>query len=127
MTLRVLFPIAMTLLLAGCGSEELSCSSSTALETVGNIARKEMAKDPMGAMIDHSRTSFRVEDIRKQSGNGNSISCAANLYYSVVPTEANAQRFTKDALEKIASTALDITYTVEKLDKGGIYVTVHGL
>lgn len=118
---------AAALLLTGCGSEELSCSASSVLETVGNIARKEIAKTPMGAAFDMSKTSFRIEDIRKQSGNDNSINCAANLYSRMVPTEAAKQSFTQDMVDKVANQAIDITYTVEKLDKGGFYVTVRGL
>lgn len=118
---------AAALLLAGCGSEELSCSASSVLETVGNIARKEIAKNPMGAAFDMDRTSFRIEDIRKQNANANSISCAANLYSRMAPVEAAKQSFTKEMIDQLASQAIDITYTVEKLDKGGFYVTVRGL
>jgi hypothetical protein len=71
--------------------------------------------------------------IRQQNSNSSSIACAANIYARLVPAvwaknnPTTGVPWTKEVLEGIANQAIDITYAVEKLDQGGIYVTVRGL
>jgi hypothetical protein len=80
---------------------------------------------------------FRIEDVRQQSGNDRSIGCAANIYVSsvrphtwAVNNPATGAPWTKEVLDSLRlgtnAEAVDITYTVEKLDAGGYYVTVRG-
>ncbi|WP_076867007.1 hypothetical protein [Bradyrhizobium mercantei] len=85
-----------------------------------------MDKDPaLSAAFDVSKTTYRIEDVRQQSGSEHQLACAANLYTQPVP--CRGADVDKAGLEAFSKMGLDITYTVEKLDKGGIYVTVRGL
>jgi hypothetical protein len=90
-----------------------------------------MAKTPVYGIFDVKNASFRVEDIRQQSGNSHSLSCAANIYARLVPAQGlqdpGMTTQAKLMAEGISNQALDITYTVEKLDQGGFYITVRGL
>ncbi|BBO04457.1 hypothetical protein SG09_38070 [Bradyrhizobium ottawaense] len=128
---------AAALMLAGCGSDDFTCSSKTVLETLGDIARKQLAKDPTMVIFEKD-VSFRVDDIRQQGGNDRAISCAANLTITGLRPVAQAVNdpmtgapWTKERLSNLLTgtgmEATDITYKVEKLDKGGFYVTVKGL
>ncbi|MET3307916.1 hypothetical protein [Bradyrhizobium diazoefficiens] len=129
--LRLLFPISLSVLLAGCGSDDFTCSSQAVIDTIGNIARKEVAKGMEGIPLDLDRTSFKLNDMRQQGGNQHQLACAANLtprfVLGTIPA-GSSLTITQAQLDNgVNSVRLDITYTVEKLDKGGVYVTVRGL
>jgi hypothetical protein len=129
--MRSLFLLPVLLALAGCGSDDFTCSSSNVIDKVGDLTRQQMSQTPVYGIFDVKNASFRVEDVRQQSGNSHSISCAANIYARLVPAQGMANNPDvaqyKKMAEAIGKQAMDVTYTVEKLDQGGFYITVRGL
>lgn len=120
--MRKCIPIAMSLLLAGCGSGDFTCSSGLVVEKLTAFYRE--ATGPVGVPdgFDATKTVHRFEDIRQQGGNDHQLVCAATYYTTMVPKPGTS--YDKDALDWANKLGQPINYTVEKLDKGGVYVTV---
>lgn len=112
----------------GIFSSDLSCSSSATQDLVTQIAREQIPKDGyMMYVVDEKNTKISLSAIRTQATEKTNTRCAATIAYKLAfkgkPGEAEQVRA---ALEQALNR--DITYKVEKTDKGDeIYATVYGL
>lgn len=70
-----------------------------------------------------AKTIYRFDDIRQQGGNEHQLACAASYYTTFVPKPGAT--YDQAAVDQVSRMGINIAYTVEKLDKGGVYVTVN--
>lgn len=120
--MRQLIPLAATLLLAGCGSNDFACSSATVVEKLTTFFRDATAPVGVPPEFDASKTVHRFEDIQQRGGNDHQLVCAATYYTTMVPKPGAS--YDKGALEWANKLGQPINYTVEKLDTGGVYVNI---
>lgn len=100
--------ILASMLLPAC-TPQMSCSSKETIDTVKQIVRGS----PRMPIMD-----FEVDDIRTVSS-GSSLECSANITIAGVGDDGKQgvpYRF-----------SFPIQYSVERMDSGGIYVTVFGI
>ncbi|MGY3482205.1 hypothetical protein ACVW1C_000088 [Bradyrhizobium sp. USDA 4011] len=119
--MRLIASIAAMLLLAGCGSD-FTCSSTSVVEKLTDFFREALAPVGIPPAFDPEKTVYRFEDVRQQGGNDHQLACAATFYSILVPRPGAS--YDKQALDQANKMGQPINYTVEKLDKGGVYVTV---
>ncbi|MCK1757671.1 hypothetical protein IVA78_21205 [Bradyrhizobium sp. 137] len=120
--MRQIAPLVATLLLAGCGSGDFTCSSAPVVEQLTAYFKNATASVGVPLDFDASKTVYRFENARQIGGNDHQRACAATFYTTMVPKPGAT--YDKAALEWANNLAQPINYTVEKLDKGGVYVTV---
>jgi hypothetical protein len=77
--MRFVFLVPAALFLTGCGSDDFTCSSSTVLETVGNIARKQLGENPQMMIFDVKNAGVKVDNIRQQGRNDRALNCAGTI------------------------------------------------
>ncbi|MDO8444622.1 MAG: hypothetical protein Q7T53_00715 [Deltaproteobacteria bacterium] len=110
---RTALPIALMVgILGGCSNAAPKCGDQQTVDTVIEIAGKEIAKQvgqEASSQITLSVNAIRTTDFNKKTG---AQSCAAQLVMKGPNGEV----------------PIDITYTSEKTDKSGeVYVSVFGL
>ncbi len=109
--------LILSVALAGCGQEELSCSSPDTQQLVKQIALDEANKAGLLTPGQPS-ISYSLGSIVTAEKGTTKTACKAvlTLTFSV-----------KGPPERSHSSDLNITYNVEKTDDGRLYVTVYGL
>lgn len=107
-------------------SSGLSCSSAATQELVANIAREQIPKDSyMMFVVDEKNTKISLKAIRTQATENASVRCAASIVYTLAFKGQGAEP-ARAPLEQVLNR--DITYKVEKTDRGDqLYATVYGL
>lgn len=107
----------------GC-SPSPSCSSTDVTNAVSILARNKVVDD---LFYSRDGSSVNLEYIRTHSSNNNSISCKAVINVTARTTE----NYRKNGVGEAAFADLkfegEITYKVERTDKGEIYVTLQTL
>ena len=133
--------------LSACGSKP-DCTSQETVDAIAKIAREQAAGrglDTFMPYINLPNTTVGVINVRTRAQDDRHASCAGEMDWHLTVDKEKFRRYVTDNKgdvskidEAIAdlnkqlpdtnqSMANPITYEVEKMDKGGVYVTVQGI